>query len=73
LSRFSLRPGAYLPGHTTCDLAAGKSFGEEWSADVNVANVANTRALPDNSLRFGSFHENDPRQIYGEVGHRFHF
>jgi hypothetical protein len=65
--------GAYLPSHTTCDLAAGKSFGEEWSADVNVTNVANTRVLLDNSLTFGGFHENDPRQIYGEVRYHFHF
>ncbi|HTV16048.1 MAG TPA: TonB-dependent receptor [Acidobacteriaceae bacterium] len=65
--------GNYLPGHTTADLAAGKSFGETWSADVNVTNVANTRVLLDNSLTFGGFHENDPRQIYGEVRYRFHF
>jgi hypothetical protein len=65
--------GAYLPGHTTCDLAAGKSFGEQWSADVNVSNVSNTRVLLDNSLTFGGFHEDDPRQIYGEVRYRFHF
>jgi hypothetical protein len=65
--------GAYLPSHTTCDLAAGKSFGEQWSADVNVTNVANTRVLLDNSLTFGGFHENDPRQIYGEVRYHFHF
>ncbi|HEY6448949.1 MAG TPA: TonB-dependent receptor [Acidobacteriaceae bacterium] len=65
--------GAYLPGHTTCDLAAGKSFGEQWSADVNATNVANTRVLLDNSLTFGGFHENDPRQIYGEVRYHFHF
>ena len=65
--------GAYLPGHTTCDLAIGKDFGEEWSADVNATNLANTRVLLDNSLTFGGFHENDPRQIYGEVRYRFHF
>jgi hypothetical protein len=65
--------GAYLPGHTTCDLALGKSFGENWSADVNATNIANTRVLLDNSLTFGGFHENDPRQVYGEVRYRFHF
>jgi hypothetical protein len=65
--------GAYLPGHTTCDLAAGKSFGEEWSADVNVTDVANTRVLLDNSLTFGGFHENDPRAVYGEIRYRVHF
>jgi hypothetical protein len=65
--------GAYLPGHTTCDLALGKSFGENWSADVNATNIANTRVLLDNSLTFGGFHENDPRQLYGEIRYRFHF
>jgi hypothetical protein len=65
--------GDYLPGHTTCDLALGKEFGENWSADINATNIANTRVLLDNSLTFGGFHENDPRQIYGEVRYHFHF
>jgi hypothetical protein len=41
--------------------------------DVHASNVANTRVLLDNSLTFGGFHENDPRQIYGEVRYHFHF
>jgi hypothetical protein len=65
--------GNYLPGHTTFDLAAGKSLGENWSISADAANVANTRVLLDNSLTFGGFHENDPRQIYGQVRYRFHF
>jgi len=65
--------GDYLPAHTTCDVALGKSFGEVWSADLNATNIANTRVLLDNSLTFGGFHENDPRQIYGEVRYHFHF
>lgn len=65
--------GSYLPGHTTAAVAAGKEIGENWSADVNATNIANTRVLLDNSLTFGGFHENDPRQIYGEVRYRFHF
>jgi hypothetical protein len=65
--------GNYLPAHTTFDLAAGKEVGENWSVGVNAVNVANTRVLLDNSLTFGGFHENDPRQIYGEVRYRFHF
>ena len=65
--------GAYLPGHTTCDLAVGKEIGENWSVDVNATNIANTRVLLDNSLTFGGFHENDPRQIYGEFRYHFHF
>jgi hypothetical protein len=40
---------------------------------VTALNVGNTRALLDNSLTFGGFHYNDPRQIYGSVRYRFHF
>jgi hypothetical protein len=65
--------GDYLPAHTTADLSAGKEVDENWSLGVNAMNVANTRVLLDNSLTFGGFHENDPRQIYGEVRYRFHF
>jgi outer membrane cobalamin receptor len=65
--------GDYLPPHTTCDVAVGKAIGENWSLAVNAVNVANTRVLLDNSLTFGGFHENDPRQIYGQIRYRFHF
>lgn len=65
--------GNYLPAHTTFDLAVGKSIGENWSISADSTNVANTRVLLDNSLTFGGFHENDPRQIYGQVRYRFHF
>ena len=65
--------GAYLPSHTTFDLGLSHSFGENFTASVNSTNVANRRVLLDNSLTFGGFHENDPRQIYGEVRYRFHY
>lgn len=65
--------GAYLPGHTTADLTLGKSFAEKFTVSVNALNIANTRVLLDNSLTFGGFHYNDPRQIYGELRYRFHF
>jgi TonB dependent receptor-like, beta-barrel/Carboxypeptidase regulatory-like domain/TonB-dependent Receptor Plug Domain len=65
--------GDYLPGHTSVDLAVGKSIGESWSLSAQSTNVANTRVLLDNSLTFGGFHENDPRQIYGQLNYRFHF
>ena len=65
--------GAYLPAHTTADLSVGKSFGEKYTASLNALNVSNTRVLLDNSLTFGGFHYNDPRQIYGELRYRFHF
>ena len=66
-------PGAYLPQHTTFDIALGKSFGEKYSLSVDAVNVANRRVLLDNSLTFGGFHYNDPRQIYAEFRYRFHF
>ncbi len=65
--------GDYLPGHVSADLALGKTFGENFSASVDASNISNTRRLLDNSLTFGGFHYNDPRQIYGEVRYRFHF
>jgi outer membrane receptor protein involved in Fe transport len=65
--------GAYLPSHTTADLSLGKQFGENYNVAVTATNVGNTRALLDNSLTFGGFHYNDPRQIYGELRYRFHF
>jgi hypothetical protein len=65
-------PGDYLPQHTTIDLAIGKTFGESTTVSVNALNVANRRLLLDNSLTFGGFHFNDPREIYGEVRYRFH-
>lgn len=65
--------GNYLPAHTTADLSVGKSFGEKYTASVNALNVSNTRVLLDNSLTFGGFHYDDPRQIYGELRYRFHF
>jgi hypothetical protein len=66
-------PGDYLPQHTTFDLSVGKNIGERTTVSVNALNVANRRVLLDNSLTFGGFHYNDPREIYGEVRFRFHY
>ncbi|MBT9329708.1 TonB-dependent receptor [Paracidobacterium acidisoli] len=65
--------GDYLPAHTTADAAMGKTFSDKVTLSINALNIANTRVLLDNSLTFGGFHYNDPRQIYGEVRYRFHF
>ena len=65
--------GPYLPSHTTADIALGKSFGERYTVSLNALNVGNTRALLDNSLTFGGFHYNDPRQLYAELRYRFKF
>jgi hypothetical protein len=68
-------PGDYLPQHTTFDISAGKSFGEgdRYKLSLTALNVANRRVLLDNSLTFGGFHFNDPRQIYVEFRWRFHY
>jgi outer membrane receptor protein involved in Fe transport len=66
-------PGAYLPPHTTFDLSLGKDFGENFSASFNAMNVANRRVELDNSVTFGGFHWNNPREIYVELRYRFHY
>ena len=66
-------PGAYLPAHTTVDLALGKTFAEKYSVSLNVLNAANRRVQLDNSLTFGGFHWNKARQIYVEFRYRFHY
>lgn len=66
-------PGPYLPGHTTFDISMGKSFGEKYTVSLTALNVANRRILLDNSLTFGGFHFNDPREIYVEFRYRFHY
>jgi hypothetical protein len=66
-------PNQYLPYNTTFDLAIGKSFTENITASVTATNVANRRVLLDNSLTYGGFHFNDPRQLYAELRYRFKF
>ena len=66
-------PGMHLPSHTTFDLSLGKTFAEKYSVSVTALNVANRRVQLDNSLTFGGFHYNDPREIYVEFRWRFHY
>jgi hypothetical protein len=61
-----------LPGHTTFDLTLGKDFGERFSASVNAINHASRRVELDNSVTFGGFHWNNPREVYVELRYRFH-
>ena len=65
--------GPYLPGHTTVDLSLGKSFGESMSVSLNALNVGNRRVLLDNSVTFGGFHWNNPREVYLQLRYRFHY
>ncbi len=66
-------PGNYLPGHTTFDLSVGKSFLEKYSVSVTALNVTDKRVELDNSLTFGGFHWNQPREVYAQFEYRFHF
>jgi outer membrane cobalamin receptor len=64
---------AHLPGHTTVNLSAGRSFGQKLSLALTALNVANSHLLIDNSLTFGGTHFNNPREVYGELRYRFHY
>ena len=66
-------PGNYLPQHSTVDLSLGKDFGERFTASLTALNVANRRVEFDNSLTFGGYHWNNPREIYVELRYRFHY
>ena len=66
-------PGDYLPQHTTFDLSLGKDFGERFTTSLTALNVANHRVEYDNSLTFGGYHWNNPREIFVEVRYRFHY
>jgi hypothetical protein len=66
-------PGPYLPAHATVDLAVGKTFAEKYSLSLTALNVGDKRVQLDNSLTFGGFHWNDPRQVYVEFRYRFHY
>ena len=65
--------GASLPVHTTFDVSAGRSFGENWKLSASVLNVTNHRVLMDNSITIGGFHYNDPRMFSAQLRYRFHF
>lgn len=64
---------SHLAGETTADLSVGKSFGERFAASLTFLNLTNTHLLIDNSLTFGGFHFNNPREVYGELRYRFHY
>lgn len=51
----------------------GKEFGDKYSVSLTVLNLANRHLLIDNSLTFGGFHYDDPRQIYAEFRWHFHY
>jgi hypothetical protein len=62
---------SHLPGHAELNLSAGKRFGPKLSASLTILNVTDRRLLIDNSLTFGGFHYNDPRQLYAQLHYKF--
>ncbi|MGD0966107.1 MAG: TonB-dependent receptor [Candidatus Acidiferrales bacterium] len=64
---------AYLPGHTQVDVSVGKEIGERLSVSVSALNIANSHLLIDNSLTFGGFHYDNPRQVYVQIRYKFHY
>jgi outer membrane receptor protein involved in Fe transport len=64
-------PPSHLPGHAELNLSAGKAFGDNLSISVTALNVTNRHLLVDNSLTFGGFHWNDPRQLYAQIDYKF--
>lgn len=64
---------SHLPPHHSIDLAAGKSFGESWSAKITVTNISDSRYFIDLSNTFGGSHVADPRQISVQLRYRFHY
>jgi outer membrane receptor protein involved in Fe transport len=63
----------YLPAHTTIDLSLSKTIGENLTVSASALNVGNRRVMLDDSLTFGGFHFNDPREVFVEVRYRFHY
>jgi outer membrane receptor protein involved in Fe transport len=62
---------SHLPGHAEINMSVGKAFAKSFTASVTVLNLTDRHLLTDNSLIFGGFHYNDPREIIAEVRYRF--
>lgn len=69
----SVYQAPYLPGHVQLDISLGKSFGENYSLSVTALNTNDSHLLIDNSLTFGGFHYDNPREVYVQFRYRFHF
>jgi hypothetical protein len=64
-------PPSHLPSHAEINLSAGKAFGKSFSATLSILNLTDRHLLVDNSLTFGGFHYNEPREIFAELRYRF--
>jgi hypothetical protein len=66
-------PPSHLPGHAEVDIKLGKTFGKNLTASISALNLANRHLLVDNSLTFGGFHYNNPRQVFADLQYRFSY
>lgn len=66
-------PPSHLPGHVEADVKIGKDLSPQLSGSVSVLNLTDRHLLIDNSLTFGGFHYNEPRQVYAELQYRFNY
>jgi hypothetical protein len=66
-------PPNYLSPHTAVDFIATKAIGERLTVSFNALNITNSHLLTDDSLTFGGYHYDDPREFYGQVRFRFHY
>jgi hypothetical protein len=64
-------PPSHLPSHAELNFSLGKSYGKSLSASLSVLNVTDRHLLTDNSLTFGGYHYNEPREIIAELHYRF--
>jgi outer membrane receptor for ferrienterochelin and colicin len=70
-SNGSGEPPSHLPSHAELNLSAGKVFASNLSVSFTVLNATDRHLLVDNSLTFGGFHWNDPRQLYAQIDYKF--
>ena len=68
-----LSPMPTSRAHTDRSFARKGISAKSYSVAVNALNIANRHVLIDNSLTFGGFHYNDPREIYVEFRYKFHY
>jgi hypothetical protein len=64
---------SHLPSYATWDIAAGKSFGENFSARFTATNITGHRHFIDLSNTFGGSHYSDPRMFTVQIVYRFHY
>lgn len=66
-------PPSHLPSHAELDLSLGRNFTRNLSVSVSALNLFDEHLLTDNSLTFGGYHWNNPREVYAQLHYKFHY